>query len=110
MVMGGIVPVVNIEGMAPGELVLDGPTLASIFLGTVKSSDDPAINKLNPNAKLPSQPIAVVHRSDGSGTTFNFTYYLSAVSPDWKSKVGSATSVEWPVGIGAKVVRAFPTT
>jgi phosphate transport system substrate-binding protein len=102
MVMGGIVPVVNIEGMAPGELVLDGPTLASIFLGTVKSWDDPAIKKLNPNAKLPSQPIAVVHRSDGSGTTFNFTYYLSAVSPDWKSKVGSATSVEWPVGVGAK--------
>ena len=102
MVMGGIVPVVNIEGMAPGELVLDGPTLASIFLGTVKSWDDPAIKRLNPNAKLPSQSIAVVHRSDGSGTTFNFTYYLSAVSPDWKSKVGSATSVEWPVGIGAK--------
>ena len=102
MVMGGIVPVVNIEGIAPGELVLDGPTLAGIFLGLVKSWDDPAIKKLNPNAKLPSQPIAVVHRSDGSGTTFNFTYYLAEVSPDWKSKVGSATSVEWPVGIGAK--------
>ena len=102
MVMGGIVPVVNIEGIKPGELVLDGPTLAAIFLGTVKSWDDPAIKKLNPNAKLPSQAIAVVHRSDGSGTTFNFTYYLAEVSPDWKSKVGSATSVEWPVGIGAK--------
>jgi phosphate transport system substrate-binding protein len=102
MVMGGIVPVVNVEGTKPGELVLDGPTLASIFLGAVKSWDDPAIKKLNPNAKLPSQAIAVVHRSDGSGTTFNFTYYLSRVSPDWKSKVGSATSVEWPVGIGAK--------
>jgi phosphate transport system substrate-binding protein len=102
MVMGGIVPVVNIDGVAPGDLVLDGPTLAAIFLGTVKSWDDPAIKKLNPNAKLPSQPIAVVHRSDGSGTTFNFTYYLAEVSPDWKSKVGSATSVEWPVGIGAK--------
>src|SRR6516225_7269012 len=102
MVMGGIVPVVNIEGIAAGELVLDGPTLAAIFLGKVKSWDDPAIKKLNPNAKLPSQPIAVVHRSDGSGTTFNFTYYLSQVSPDWKSQVGSATSVEWPVGIGAK--------
>src|SRR6202035_1507187 len=99
---GGIVPVVNIEGVAPGDRVLDGPTLAAIFLGTVKSWDDPAIKKLNPNAKLPSQPIAVVHRSDGSGTTFNFTYYLAEVSPDWKSKVGSATSVEWPVGIGAK--------
>jgi len=102
MVMGGIVPVVNIDGVAPGDLVLDGPTLAGIFLGTVKSWDDPAIKKLNPNAKLPSQAIAVVHRSDGSGTTFNFTYYLAAASADWKSKVGSATSVEWPVGIGAK--------
>ena len=95
-------PVVSIDGVAPGDLVLDGPTLAAIFLGTVKSWDDPAIKKLNPNAKLPSQPIAVVHRSDGSGTTFNFTYYLAEVSPDWKSKVGLATSVEWPVGIGAK--------
>jgi phosphate transport system substrate-binding protein len=102
MVMGGIVPVVNVEGVTPGELVLDGPTLAGIFLGTVTSWDDPAIKKLNPNAKLPSQAIAVVHRSDGSGTTFNFTYYLAEVSPDWKSKIGSATSVEWPVGIGAK--------
>ena len=102
MVMGGIVPVVNVEGVKPGELVLDGPTLASIFLGTVTNWDDPAIKKLNPDAKLPSQAIAVVHRSDGSGTTFNFTYYLAEVSPDWKSKIGSATSVEWPVGIGAK--------
>jgi phosphate transport system substrate-binding protein len=100
--MGGIVPVVNIDGIAPGELVLDGRTLAGIFLGTVKTWDDPAIKKLNPNAKLPSQAIAVVHRSDGSGTTFNFTYYLAEVSDDWKSKVGSATSVEWPAGIGAK--------
>jgi phosphate transport system substrate-binding protein len=102
MVMGGIVPVVNIEGMKPGELVLDGPAVAAIFLGKVKSWDDPAIKKLNPNAKLPSQAIAVVHRSDGSGTTFNFTYYLALVSPDWKSQVGSNTSVEWPIGIGAK--------
>jgi phosphate transport system substrate-binding protein len=101
-VMGGIVPVVNLEGINPGDLVLDGPTLAAIFLGTVKTWDDAAIKKLNPNAKLPSQAIAVVHRSDGSGTTFNFTYYLSLVSSDWKSKVGSATSVEWPVGLGAK--------
>ena len=102
MVMGGIVPVINIEGIAPGELVLDGPTLAGIFLGTVKTWDDPAIKKLNPNVKLPSQAIAVVHRSDGSGTTFNFAYYLSVVSPEWKSNVGTATSVDWPVGIGAK--------
>ena len=102
MVMGGIVPVVNIEGIKPGELVLDGPTRAGIFLGKVKNWDDSAIKKLNPNAKLPSQPIAVVHRSEGSGTTFNFTNYLAQVSPDWKSQVGSATSVEWPVGIVAK--------
>ena len=102
MVMGGIVPVVNIEGLKPGELVLDGPTLARIFVGAMKSWDDPAIKKLNPNLKIGNQPIAVVHRSDGSGTTFNFTYYLAEVSADWKSNVGSATSVEWPVGIGAK--------
>ena len=102
MVMGGIVPVVNIEGMKPGELVLDGPTLAGIFLGTIKNWDDPAIKKLNPDAKLPSQAIAIIHRSDGSGTTFNFTYYLADVSGEWKSQVGAATSVEWPAGIGAK--------
>ena len=102
MVMGGIVPVVNLEGVKAGELVLDAPTLAGIFLGKVKSWDDPVIKQLNPNAKLPAQAIAVVHRSDGSGTTFNFTYYLAEVSPDWKSQVGSATAVEWPVGIGAK--------
>ncbi len=102
MVMGGIVPVLNVEGMKAGELVLDGPTLAAIFLGTIKTWDDPAIKKLNPDTKLPSQAIAVVHRSDGSGTTFNFTYYLAEVSGDWKSQVGSNTSVEWPVGIGAK--------
>jgi phosphate transport system substrate-binding protein len=102
MVMGAIVPVVNLEEIKAGELVLDGPTLAAIFLGTVKSWDDAAIKKLNPDVKLPAQPIAVVHRSDGSGTTFNFTYYLALVSPDWKSQVGSNTSVEWPVGIGAK--------
>ncbi len=102
MVMGGIVPVVHLEGIKAGQIVLDGPTLAAIFLGTVKTWDDPAIKKLNPNVKLPSQAIAVVHRSDGSGTTFNFTYYLAEVSPAWKSQVGSATSVEWPVGIGAK--------
>jgi phosphate transport system substrate-binding protein len=102
MVMGGIVPVVNLEGVKPGDLALDGPTLAKIFLGEIKSWDDPAIKKLNPTAKLPSQAIAIVHRSDGSGTTFNFAYYLAQVSPDWKSNVGFATSVEWPAGIGAK--------
>jgi phosphate transport system substrate-binding protein len=102
MVMGGIVPVVNLEGIKPGELVIDGPTLAKIYLGDIKTWDDPALKKLNPSVKLPSQAIAVVHRSDGSGTTFNFAYYLSEVSADWKAKVGFNTSVEWPVGIGAK--------
>jgi phosphate transport system substrate-binding protein len=100
--MGGIVPVVNIDGIKAGELVIDGPTLAKIFLGEIKTWDDAAIKKLNPSAKLPSSAIAVVHRSDGSGTTFNFAYYLAEVSADWKSKVGFNTSVEWPVGIGAK--------
>jgi phosphate transport system substrate-binding protein len=102
MVMGGIVPVVNLDGVAPGSLVMDGPTLGKIFLGQVKSWDDAAIKALNPGVTLPKQAIAVVHRSDGSGTTFNFTNYLSKVSPDWKSKVGEATAVEWPVGIGAR--------
>jgi phosphate transport system substrate-binding protein len=82
--------------------VLDGPTLAKIFLGEIKTWDDPAIKALNPTAKLPATAIAVVHRSDGSGTTFNFTDYLSKISPDWKAKVGSNTAVEWPIGIGAK--------
>jgi len=102
MVMGGIVPVINLDGIKAGELVIDGPTLAKIFLGDIKTWDDAAIKKLNPSAQLPSTAIAVVHRSDGSGTTFNFAYYLSQVSDDWKSKVGFNTSVEWPVGIGAK--------
>ena len=102
MVMGGIVPVVNLDGVKAGDLVIDGPTLAKIFMGEIKTWDDAAIKKLNPSAKLPSTAIAVVHRSDGSGTTFNFAYYLAQVSDDWKSKVGFNTSVEWPVGIGAK--------
>ena len=102
MVMGGIVPVVNLEGLKPGDLVIDGPTLAKIFLGEIKKWDDPAIAKLNAGVKLPSQAIALVHRSDGSGTTYNFTYYLSDVSPEWKTKVGTNTAVQWPAGIGAK--------
>ena len=102
MVMGGIVPVVNVEGVKPGDLVLDGPSLAAIYMGTVTNWDDPVIAKLNPSAKLPHEAIAVVHRSDGSGTTFNFSYYLSDVDANWKSKVGANTAVEWPVGIGAK--------
>jgi phosphate transport system substrate-binding protein len=101
-VMGGVVPAVNLEGIKPGELTLDGPTLARIFLGEVKTWNDPAIQKLNANVKLPSQPIVVVHRSDGSGTTFLFADYLSKVSADWKSKVGASTAVQWPTGLGAK--------
>ncbi len=101
-VTGGDVPVVNLEGLKPGELALDGPTLAKIFLGEVTSWDDPAIKKLNPKVKLPSKAIVVVHRSDGSGTTFIWTDYLSKVSGDWQSKVGASTAVEWPAGIGAK--------
>jgi phosphate transport system substrate-binding protein len=101
-VMGGVVPVVNIDGVSAGDLTLDGPTLAKIFLGDIKTWDDAEIKKLNPSAKLPSQAIAVVHRADGSGTTFIFTNYLSKVSADWKSKVGENASVEWPNGIGAK--------
>ena len=101
-VMGGVVPVVNLEGIKSGDVTLDGPTLGKIFMGEVKSWDDPAIAKLNPKTKLPKQAIAVVHRSDGSGTTFIFTNYLSKVNADWKSKVGNNTAVEWPVGIGAK--------
>jgi phosphate transport system substrate-binding protein len=102
MIMGAIVPVVNIDGVKPGELTLDGETLADIFLGKVTKWDDAAIKKLNPNADLPSAAIAVVHRADGSGTTFNFTNYLSKVNADWKSKVGEGTAVEWPAGVGAK--------
>jgi len=102
MIMGAIVPVVNIEGVKAGDMVLDGPTLAEIYLGKITKWDDAAIKKLNPNVKLPSEAISVVHRADGSGTTFNFTDYLSKVSPDWKSKVGEGTAVEWPAGVGAK--------
>ncbi len=102
MVMGGVVPVINVEGIQSGDIVLDGTALARIFLGEIKSWNDPVIAKLNPTAKLPNQPIVVVHRSDGSGTTFLFTDYLSKVNADWKGKVGANTAVEWPVGIGAK--------
>jgi phosphate transport system substrate-binding protein len=102
MVMGAIVPVLNVEGVKSGELVLDGTTLADIYLGKIKKWDDAAIKKLNPKVSLPSAGITVVRRSDGSGTTFNFTDYLSKVSADWKSKVGADTAVEWPVGVGAR--------
>jgi phosphate transport system substrate-binding protein len=98
--IAGVVPVVNIEGVKPGELVLDGPTLARIFLGEIKSWNDAAIRKLNPSAKLPSRAIRVVYRADGSGTTFVFTDYLGKVSARWRSTVGSTMAVEWPVGTG----------
>ena len=102
MVMGGIVAVVNLEGVKPGELVIDGPTLANIYLGKIKRWDDAALAKLNPSVKLPATAITVVRRSDGSGTTFNFTDYLARVSPEWKEKIGVNQSPEWPVGVGAK--------
>ncbi len=102
MIMGGVVPVVNLEGIKPGELTLDGPTLASIFMGEITAWDDAKIKALNPNVNLPSTAVAVVHRSDGSGTSFLFTDYLSKTSPEWKDKVGANSSVEWPVGLGAK--------
>jgi phosphate transport system substrate-binding protein len=102
MVMGGIVAVFNLAGVKSDELVIDGPTLANIYMGTITKWNDPALVKLNPKVKLPDLAIAVIHRADGSGTTFNYTDYLSKVSPDWKSKIGESTSVDWPVGIGAK--------
>ena len=83
-------------------MTLDGPTIADIYLGKITKWNDPAIAKLNPGLKLPSTAIAVVHRSDGSGTTFIFTNYLSKVSPEWKGKVGEGTSVQWPAGLGGK--------
>jgi phosphate transport system substrate-binding protein len=101
-VIGGIVPVVNLPGIKPGELHFTGALLADIYLGKVKRWNDPAIEKLNPEVKLPKMAITVVHRSDGSGTTFNWADYLSKVSPEWKSKVGEGTSIAWPTGIGGK--------
>jgi len=101
-VIGGDVPIVNIRGVTPGQIVLDGPTLADIYLGKISNWNDPAIKKLNPALNLPSQAIVTVHRSDGSGTTFIFVNYLSKVSKEWADRVGFATAVDWPVGIGAK--------
>src|SRR5512135_22322 len=101
-IMGGVVPVVNLEGVKPGEMKLTGPVLADIYLGKIKSWNDPAIAKLNPGLKLAAEPITVVRRSDGSGTTFIWTNYLSKVSPEWKEKVGSSTAVSWPEGVGGK--------
>lgn len=96
MVMGGVVPVVNVEGISPGKMSLTGKVLADIYLGKIRKWNDPVIMSLNPGLKLPSQDITVVHRSDGSGTTFIFTNYLSKVSAEWKEKVGNGASVSWP--------------
>ncbi|MBS0469723.1 MAG: phosphate ABC transporter substrate-binding protein PstS [Proteobacteria bacterium] len=97
-----IVPVVHLPGIGAGQLVLDGKTLADIYLGKITRWNDPAIKALNPKVALPNMAVLVVHRSDGSGTTFNFADYLSKVSPEWKSRVGADTSIDWPVGVGGK--------
>ncbi len=101
-VMGGVVPVINVKGIEPGQLKLTGALLGDIFLGKVAKWNDPAIKALNPTLPLPDAAIAQVRRADGSGTTFIFTNYLSKVSPEWKSKVGEGTAVNWPVGAGGK--------
>ncbi|GAB6196051.1 phosphate ABC transporter substrate-binding protein PstS [Lysobacter xanthus] len=101
-VIGGVVPVINVPGVPSGAMKLDGATLARIFLGEITMWNDPAIVATNGGVALPAKKITVVHRSDGSGTTFNFVNYLGKVSPSWKSKVGEGTMVQWPVGIGGK--------
>ncbi|HRF83350.1 MAG: phosphate ABC transporter substrate-binding protein PstS [Xanthomonadales bacterium] len=100
--VGGVVPVFNLPGIEPGRLRLTGPLLADIFRGNIATWNDPAIAALNPGLALPSDKITVVHRSDGSGTTFNFSNYLSKVSPEWKDQVGEGTSLQWPTGVGGK--------
>jgi phosphate transport system substrate-binding protein len=101
-VIGGVVPVINVPGVASGALKLDGTTLADIFLGKIRMWNDPAIAASNGGVALPAKKITVVHRSDGSGTTFNFVNYLSKVSPTWKTGPGEGTAVKWPAGIGGK--------
>jgi phosphate transport system substrate-binding protein len=102
VIVGGIVPVFNLPGIEAGKLRLNGPILGDIFLGNIKKWDDPAIKALNPSINLPSTAIAVVHRADGSGTSFNFTNYLSKVNPEWKAKVGEGSAPNWPLGTGGK--------
>jgi phosphate transport system substrate-binding protein len=102
VIMGGVVPVVNLEGVAPGQLKLTGPVLADIYLGKITKWNAPEIAALNPGVKLPADDITVLHRADGSGTSFLFTDYLSKISPEFKSKVGASTAVKWPVGVGGK--------
>ena len=101
-VIGGVVPVYNLKGVESGALTLSGRQLADIYLGRIAKWNDPAIASTNPGVKLPDQAISVVHRSDGSGTTFIFANYLSKASPDWKGVVGEGTSVKWPTGVGGK--------
>jgi phosphate transport system substrate-binding protein len=102
IVNGAVVPVVNINGIKPGELVLTGAVLADIYAGKIKKWNDPAVTGLNQGVKLPDRGITVIHRSDGSGTSFIWTSYLSKASPEWKSKVGEGTAVAWPAGVGGK--------
>lgn len=102
LVIGAVVPVVNLEGVAPGKIRFTGPVLADIFMGKIKNWNDPALKALNPDLPLPASAITVVHRTDGSGTTFNFANYLSKVSPEWKSTMGEAVSLDWQVGVGGK--------
>ncbi len=102
LVIGGVVPVVNVEGIKPGRLRFSGPILADIFLGKIKAWNDPALQTLNADIALPTAPITIAHRSDSSGTTFNWVNYLSKVSREWRDKVGEGATVEWPVGIGEK--------
>ena len=102
MVIGGIVPIVNVQGVAPGQLKLNGQLLGDIYLGKITNWSDPAIAALNSGLMLPDVAIAVVRRADGSGTSFGFTNYLSKVSPEWKEKVGEGTAVNWPTGLGGK--------
>jgi phosphate transport system substrate-binding protein len=102
MVIGGVVPVVNVKGIAPGQLKLTGELLGNIYLGKITKWNDPAIVALNPGVPLPDAAIATVRRADGSGTSFIFTNYLSKVNAEWKAKVGEGTAVNWPTGAGGK--------
>jgi phosphate transport system substrate-binding protein len=102
LIMGGVVPIINVEGIKPGEMKLSNALVADIFLGKVSQWDDAAIATLNPSLKLPSKKITVVHRADGSGTTSIFTNYLTKVSQEWKDKVGAGKTVAWPAGVGGK--------
>ena len=101
-IMGGVVPVYNVKGVRAGELKLSGALLGDIYLGKVKTWNDAAVARLNPGVSLPNQAISVVHRSDGSGTTFLYSNYLSKANADWKSSVGEGTAVKWPTGVGGK--------